>query len=152
MKTLFGEEAKESPRAVKPAESKPSFAPPSSGPRLVAERLGVIDDVYECADTSCGSVCHDIFEENGNRWMVQCVFCGTSQSVEAIPGVIKQPEAAAEFRFAIAYGERFPGKTVEEVAEEKSGPQYISWAAANHPSPEAKDACKKYLDAKNASD
>lgn len=104
--------------------------------------LDRIDGHFTCIDSRCGADAHDIVEEDGLQWKIECAFCGTGQRVRGIRGHIQQK--TQEFRFADG---RFEGLTVAEAAAEPRGLEYVQWAAANHKRPAVRDACKTHIDA-----
>lgn len=152
MKSLFGDDLAVELKQRKATEppAPPVFVPKTSEPGRLAAFLGKCDDLHECADESCLSRCHDIADDAGGRWLIQCAFCGTSQWVDAIPGIIKKPAAPEVFEFPSATGERFPGMTIEDVLEQKSGVQYVAWAAKHHHDPAVRTACQNHLDSIHA--
>jgi len=103
--------------------------------------LGKIDGQHACADESCGSDVHDIIEEDGLHWRIECAFCGTIQRVRGIRGHL-QPKQQ-EFRFSDG---RFEGMTPAEAASAPNGMIYLQWAAKSHKRPAVRAACKTYLD------
>jgi len=104
--------------------------------------IGMIDHTYDCADGRCGTQLHDILHEDGGDWYLSCVFCGTGQWVKAIKGHLKPQERT----FVLRDG-RFAGLTLPEVEKQPRGLDYLKWAAASHPRPTVREACKKHLDA-----
>lgn len=149
MKSLFGDDLAGEPKQKKASDPQPPlvFVPKTSEPERLSVFLGKCDDLHECADESCLSRCHDIADEAGVRWVIQCAFCGTSQWVDAIPGFIEKPAASEVFEFPSATGERFPGMTIEAVLGQKSGVQYVAWAAKHHHDQAVRTACQNHLDA-----
>jgi hypothetical protein len=115
------------------------YAPPSPRPEAV---IGTIDDdTYVCPHPRCGAGAQDILLESGKEWLIACAFCGSMQWVKAIAGHLEpKPE---EFRFRDG---RFAGMTPAEAAREPRGPDYLAWAAENHPRPAVRDAVKNHLD------
>lgn len=128
----------------KPAVQEPAFAPQDSVV-LVEKIIGRADDLFDCL--SCGGRAHDVIEVYRGRWKVECCFCGTKQSEDAVAGVL--PEAPAEGVFVMPGG-RYDGLTLAEVASTSRGAGYIRWAAGGHPNEPVKDACQKWLDALRA--
>ena len=107
--------------------------------------IGMIDHTYDCADAACNTQCHDILHEDGGDWYLSCVFCHTGQWVKAIKGHLKPRDQ----EFVLRDG-RFAGLTLPEVERQPRGRDYIKWAAESHPRPAVKEACKKHLDAADA--
>jgi hypothetical protein len=103
--------------------------------------LGSIDHTYACLDESCAAECHDIIDDDGGRWVLECCFCGTRQSAKALAGVIKEPEPDA-FRFRDG---RHAGQTIDEAAATPRGADYLAWAAESHPRPAVREAVKTWL-------
>ena len=123
----------EAAAAVEPFWARPAVQPVS---------LGQIEDVFTCADESCGSGLHEIIDERAGAWSLLCMFCGTGQSVKAIRGYLKPKED----EFVFQTGD-YAGLPISSVAADPRGLAYIEWAAEEHKSQPVKDACKKYLDA-----
>lgn len=137
-------------RAAKPDESQKIAAEDTGGVAIFAHQrrrndtiIGRSDGHYECADIKCGSSHFDILDEWRGEWFVECMICGTGQSVPAISGVISTPDAAGEFVFADG---RYEGLSVSQVVLDENGPTYLSWAAANHKREAVRIACKKWID------
>jgi hypothetical protein len=128
-------------RAAPTGSEEPSLKTPYLY-REITGRLGTIDDdTYACPHPRCGAGAHDILLEDGKEWLIACAFCGSTQRVTAIAGHLKpKPE---EFRFRDGL---FAGMTPAEAAREPRGPDYLSWAAENHPRPAVRDAVKNHLD------
>lgn len=127
---------KERVKAAPAAEASAiAFRPPPA----VAVILGRIDHTYQCP--SCAAECNDIIEDERGEWRLECVFCGTGQWVKAIKDHLKPRE-----RGFVLHKGRFAGLTLDEVEAQPRGVDYIAWAAAEHPSPAVKDACKRHLD------
>lgn len=103
--------------------------------------IGTIDHTYRCADEKCGAECHDILDEEGFEWRIECCFCGAGQRVRAIRGHLK-PKGDG---FVFIDG-RFEGKTVDEAAAEPRGLDYVKWAAEHHKRQAVRNACKTFLD------
>jgi hypothetical protein len=103
--------------------------------------LGSIDHTYACLDESCAAKCHDIIDDDGGRWVLECCFCGTRQSAKALAGVIKEPEPDA-FRFRDG---RHAGQTIDEAAATPRGADYLAWAAESHPRQAVREAVKTWL-------
>lgn len=106
--------------------------------------IGRIDDTYECIDPRCGTTCHDILLEEAGQWFLGCCFCNCTQWLPAIPGHL-EPKGE---QFTLRDG-RFAGLTLDEVAVEPRGIDYIKWAAASHQRPVVKATCKTWLDHRN---
>lgn len=113
-------------------------------PARAIRAIGKIDDTYQCVDHRCGASCHDILTEDNGEWLLQCCFCNCTQWMPAIPGHLD----AQEQKFVLRDG-RFAGKTLDEVAGEPLGMDYIAWAAAEHKRDAVRSACKTWLDQKN---
>lgn len=108
--------------------------------------IGKIDGVFECADSRCGAMSHDIIDDFRGQWRIECAFCGTGQRVEAIPGALEA--ARDEFRFNDGL---FEGLTVAEAAEMEKGVEYVSFCAKKHKRKEVREACSAWLDLRGAS-
>lgn len=102
--------------------------------------IGKIDDRFECPDDRCGSLAHDIVDEDRGEWRIECAFCGTGQRVRAVRGHLK-----AEDTFVFRDG-RCAGMTVAQAWREPRGQEYVTWAAESHPREAVRLACKKHLD------
>lgn len=134
-------------RAKAQAAEEPVFrhepkAYKSAQPRILRK----INDTFDCADAACGTQCHDVIAEEPGYWYLTCVFCGTSQWVEAIPekAAPEKPPADGVFRFD---GGRFPGMTLDEVCALDDGLAYIRWVAGSPKQPTAvRKACQAHLD------
>ena len=137
---------KKRPKVVPPAaeEAKTQKSPYILG-KSAARILGRIDDVYECADGACGAKTLDIIDDCRGEWTLECCFCGTISHEPAIEGRIKPKEDEFVFRDG-----RFEGQTIDEALSHPRGKDYVEWAAASHPRPAVRDACRKRLDAISA--
>lgn len=122
--------------AAHEASSATAYAPL---PAAVAAIIGRIDHTYQCL--SCDAECHDIIGDARGQWLIECAFCGTGQWVKAIKDHLWPRE-----RGFVLHKGRFAGLTLDEVEAQPRGVDYIVWAAAEHPSPAVKDACKTHLD------
>lgn len=129
---------------VKEPEKSPSFIGNSATTRVI-KPIGKIDDTYQCIDSRCQAYCHDILHEEAGMWFLSCAFCGCTQWLRAIPGVIQPREEQFQLRDG-----RFSGMTLDEVSREPHGPEFIRWAAKSHQRDAVKAACKTWLDQKNA--
>jgi len=103
-----------------------------------AVTLGRLDGVVECH--RCGAATHDIIEDYGREWMIECCFCGLKQDVPSIKGHLK-PRGKA---FVMSDG-RFAGKTLDEIVADPRGMDYITWASKEHKRQTVREACAKYL-------
>lgn len=116
---------------------EPSFAI-CYGPR---EFIGKADQYdIECVDEFCRGTAHDIVDDDGKVWLIQCAFCGTGQYVKARKTEAK-PSGAV---FRLTDG-RFSGLSLDEVASEPVGVDFIEWAAQSHKRPAVREACEKWL-------
>ena len=102
--------------------------------------LGRLDQTHECADSMCRGSAHDIIHEDRGEWLIQCCFCNTAQWVPVIAGHLKPKEEEFIFR-----GGRFPGMSIDEVADLPGGRKYIENAAELHDRPAVRAACKTWL-------
>lgn len=100
--------------------------------------LGKLDDGLACH--RCDAACHDIVEEDGRDWQIECCFCGLKQWMPAIPGHLKPKEVGFVF-----HDGRFAGKAIKEADALPRGRDYIEWAAKEHKRPSVREACAKYL-------
>ena len=103
--------------------------------------LGRADDMFDCGDGACGARCHDILQEDGGQWYVECCFCGTAVWVDAVAGHL-QPKPV-EFTFRDG---RFEGLTLSEAEGQPHGLDYIRVCADKHKRQAVRDACRTYLD------
>lgn len=140
------EEPEKKSRRKKAAETPKEadvFSP--AVPALVrghSEFLGRADfDDIECLDESCRGTAHDIDDESGSMWFLRCAWCGTGQWVKARKTKITK---AGDEDFRMTEG-RFAGLTLNEVASQAVGMDYISWAAKEHPRQAVKNACEIWL-------
>lgn len=125
-----------------PADEIPAFEAPV---RRECRILGQIEDVHRCADESCDSGVHDIIDESGGFWLIECMLCGTGQRVKAIRGHLK-PKGDV---FTFQSGD-YAGMAIDEVCEDARGRAYVEWAADEHKVQAVRDACRKRLDAISA--
>ena len=128
--------------AVPQADDVPAFEAPVRREHRI---LGQIEDVHRCADESCNAGIHDIIDESGGFWLIECVFCGTGQRVKAIRGHLKPKEDVFTFQSG-----DYAGMTIDEVCEDARGRAYVEWAADEHKVQAVRDACRKRLDAISA--
>jgi hypothetical protein len=137
---------KKRPKVVPPAESdeKTQKSPYILG-KSAARILGRTDGVYACADEACGAMALDIIDDYRGEWTLECCFCGTISREPAIEGHMKPKEDEFVFRDG-----RFEGQTIDEALSHPRGKDYVEWAAASHPRPAVRDACRKRLDAVSA--
>lgn len=137
-------------QAPQPADHEPSV----SIPAFVAPRktLGRVDDGVPCGDDACGASCHDIVDADRGWWNLECCFCGTCQWIQAIDGRLdapKEPPKAEEPAvFTFPEGQRFGGKTIDEVFAVK--PEHVRWAAGFEQDDAVRKACKTWLDSRKA--
>lgn len=132
-------------RAVSEGVKEPEKTPSFIGNSRAIRPIGRIDDTYQCVDDRCQAMCHDILHEEAGMWFLACCFCNCTQWLRAIPGVIQ----AREEQFQLRDG-RFAGMTLDEVAREPHGEEFIRWAATSHQRPAVKEACKSWLDQRGA--
>lgn len=112
--------------------------------RKTAEIIAQVDDHFTCADESCAAWSHDIVEEDGAEWAIECAICGTGQRVRAIKGHLKPKPQEFAFRDG-----RFEGQTISQAATHPRGMDYLRWAAEGHPRQTVRDEVKTWL-GKNA--
>lgn len=105
--------------------------------------IGRSEGHYTCADSACWSTQFDILDDWRGEWFIECMFCGTGQSVPAIPGVIETPDNAADFVFSDG---RYEGMSIAEAAADEHGPKYLAWAAKSHKREAVRVACQKWID------
>ena len=104
--------------------------------------IGTIDGVIECGYEPCGGQAMDILRETrGGKWIVECAYCGTGAEVRAVPGHLADRHEE-EFRF---WGGRFSGKTIDQVAAEPRGLDYIADTAKEHKREAVRKACGTWL-------
>jgi len=154
MSLLFDISTQDEPRKKKRGKKKPpaqgvreesSYVAPA---RKVPARalLGRLDGEVACIDENCLAEAHDITDEDGGWWWLECCFCGTGQWVPALktkPNKTEKP-ASGEFRFPD--GTRYAGLTVAEVVEQDAGcREWMVWAAKKGPDEATKKACETYL-------
>jgi hypothetical protein len=113
-------------------------------PARAIKPIGRLDDTYQCVDARCGAACHDILMEDKGEWLLQCCFCNCTQWLPAIAGHL----VPREEQFVLRDG-RFAGLTLDEVAGQPLGMDYITWAAEEHKRDAVKAACKTWLDHRN---
>lgn len=128
-------------RAAEPAPPAPAEAV-ATLPAVAVQPLGRLDEGVACLDQSCQAQCHDILDESGGQWRLECCFCGTGQWIPVIRGHLPEPAEGGDFVFR---GGRFDGQTIAQSARTERGMDYIKWAAAEHPRPAVKKACETYL-------
>lgn len=133
---------KKKPRRDEP-DALPATPAPATTVAVAAQpAIGTADDLFVCVDSRCKSGGFDVLAEDRGNWFIECIFCGTGQWVRK-PRTTHQGESSQEvFRFL---GGKHPGKTIDEVAAEPHGLDYIRWAAADHKRQAVKDACKTWL-------
>lgn len=107
--------------------------------------IGRSDGHYACADEACQSTQFDILDDYRGEWFIECMLCGTGQTVPAVRGVIQTPDDAGEFVFADG---KFEGFTMSQAAAAENGPTYIAWAAKSHKREAVRLACKKWIDSR----
>lgn len=103
-------------------------------PAVIIARL---DDHIVCH--RCQGSAHDIIEDYGREWQVECCFCGSREDVPAIAGYLK-PKSDFVFRDG-----RQAGKSIDEACATPQGREYVEWAAKEHKRPSVREACAKYL-------
>jgi len=149
MSLLFNVMPDDPVQAKKKARKKIAAAAPEQdsvgeflpSPPRPQRTLGSIEGMHVCADESCGAEIHDIIDEDGGYWVLECMFCGTKQRAKAIKGYLKPKEK----EFTFPSGE-YEGMSIIDVAAEARGMSYIEWAAEEHKNPSVKAACQKHLD------
>lgn len=109
--------------------------------RALPATLGRLDGHYECVYEPCGADALDILDERDRMWLLECCFCGTRFWARPVSGVLDQPRGK-EFRLR---GGRFDGLTFAEVFDDPRGPEYIEWAAREHPRPSVRTAAQTWL-------
>lgn len=119
----------------------PQNAPSFIGKRPPLKRLGMIDGHYQCADEACGASEMDIIDEYRGQWTLECAYCGTGSVEPALVGHLKPREEEFVFRDG-----RFAGQTISEAMDHPRGPDYVRWAAGEHPRQAVRDACRTHLD------
>jgi len=100
--------------------------------------LGRLDNHVACH--RCLAACHDIVDDDGKEWLIECAFCGLKEWLPAIEGYLKPKETGFVFRDG-----RFAGRTIEEAATDPRGMDYIAWAAKEHKRQIVREACEKFL-------
>ena len=112
-------------------------------PNYIGQRpiptLGVIDGTFLCADESCCASAHDIITEDDGDWLIECAICGTRQRVAAIRDYLQPKEA----EFVVSDG-RFAGLTLDEIAKQPRGPEWLAWAVSDHPRQFVREAVRKH--------
>lgn len=130
-------------KSAEPQKEAAVFSP--AVPALVKghrEFLGRADfDDIECLDESCRGTAHDIDDEDGSMWFLRCAWCGTGQWVKSRRTTAGKAE---EQVFRMTDG-RFAGLTLDDIASQSVGMDYISWAAKEHPRQAVKNACEIWL-------
>jgi len=100
--------------------------------------LGRLDNHVACH--RCLAACHDIVDDDGKEWLIECAFCGLKEWFPAIEGYLKPKETGFVFRDG-----RFAGRTIDEAAADPRGMDYIAWAAKEHKRQIVREACEKFL-------
>lgn len=126
--------AKRLRQAAAPEENEEPQEPTAAQAYLLAP-LGTTDE-GECA--SCGGAYWDILDAHRHEWYCECAYCGLKEWRPEIPGHIKESHTLREGRFA--------GLTLDQVAKQEYGREYIAACAASHRSPEIQKACQAWLD------
>lgn len=130
------------------AEDRPAEASFDVGP---IEYMGRCDDEYVCADESCGCGAHDVVDGAPGRWRIQCFACGTIQTVASVLCLVEKPatevarSGASQSGDFVFKGGIFDGLSIQEAWARPRGPDYVTWASAEHPRPAVREACKKWL-------
>jgi hypothetical protein len=107
---------------------------------LAAMILGTIDEGVVCIGQTCQATAHDIVEESGGRWLVECAFCGTGQWIKAVKGHLKPQNGV----FVFNTGD-YAGQTLDAVGSTPRGMGYIEWSAENHKIDAVRVASKTWL-------
>lgn len=123
------------PAAPEPASVDDALEAVLNRPGVI---LGRLDNHIACH--RCLAACHDIVDDGGKEWQIECCFCGLREDIPAIEGYL-QPRANG---FVFRDG-RFAGKAIEEVALDRRGMEYITWASKEHKRPSVREACAKFL-------
>lgn len=136
MTFLFDTATQQGPRRRRKAPEQPTaLAFDTAGYSVVA--IGRLDDRYECAG-GCGCWGHDILDEAGGEWRIECIYCGTRQLVPAER--LERPAGVFVMK-----GGRHDGLTFDEIAEKARGVDYIEWAAKEHSRGAVREAAKLWL-------
>lgn len=134
--------AQAEPSAV--VEKSPTHSPKTHGvgaPQI----LGTIDHTYDCADTACGTQCHDIIREEKGDWYLVCAFCGTGHWAPALVKKVDNPKKPHDDVFRLQGG-RFPGMTLDEVSVLDDGIACIEWWAwGKNVAPAVQSAAQAWL-------
>ena len=123
------------PEHPEPPPSDDALAVILARPAIILGRLDGHMACHRCLGTA-----HDIIEDYGREWQIECCFCGLREDIPAIEGYLKPKEVGFVFRDG-----RFAGKTIEEAAADPRGMDYIAWAAKEHKRPPVREACEKFL-------
>lgn len=147
MKTLFEMPAGDPADEKKGKKRKPEpKVEPEAVPEfrvsvpLAAMILGTIDEGVVCVDQTCQATAHDIVEEAGGRWFVECAFCGTGQWIKAVKGHLKPQKGVFVFKTG-----DYAGQTIDAVGATPRGRGYLEWAAEGHKNPDVRAASKTWL-------
>lgn len=129
-------------KAAAPEPAPPEPAPVDDALAAILNRpaviLGRLDNHVACH--RCLAACHDIVDDDGKEWLIECAFCGLKEWFPAIEGYLKPKEVGFVFRDG-----RFAGRTIEEAAADPRGMDYITWASKEHKRPSVREACEKFL-------
>lgn len=101
--------------------------------------MTALDDHATCLDKTCQSRCHDVTDERKGKLHLQCFVCGTGQWVQAPVGYT--PPAGP---FEMPDG-RFEGKSLDEIAADPRGLDYIQAMAKEHRLTAVRQACTNWL-------
>jgi hypothetical protein len=123
-------------KVERPEEPEKPVAPRDESTRATPATLGGADDLFDCG--YCQGRCHDVIDEYGGQWKVQCCFCGLVETVGRVEGVLPST-------FTFPSG-RFSGERIDAVAATPKGRKFVAWAAKEHMNQEVRAACQTFLD------
>lgn len=126
------------PEPEKPAD-RPVELPPDPKMRSPAELwagLGTSVEEFECF--RCSGSFFEVMQQDAGHWHLWCVFCGA-----------RQWEPARDREVFVFADGRFRGLTVDQVAVQDGGADYIKFIAQKGRSKQAREKCQKWLDEKS---
>jgi hypothetical protein len=129
-------------RAESPQETPEKVEEAFAAPARDLQIMGQVGDLFTCADESCSASYHDIIDERGGKWLIECCFCGTGQWVLAVDGILKEPDSFV-FRDGV-----FAGLSIDDAVSRENGMDYVEWAAKKHKREAVRTACARWLDSR----
>jgi hypothetical protein len=99
--------------------------------------VGRLDGHIACH--RCLGCAHDIIEDYGPEWQVECCFCGLREDIPSIDGYLK-PKSDFLFRDG-----RYAGQSIDQAYATPRGREYVQWAAKEHKREAVREACANVL-------